>query len=263
MARNDQNNDGKLSTAELQGIKLGRRMSVDKFARLDRDDDGMLEASELSRKKARRIDVPSLMEQVVAARFADYLAANSEPQVKPDASKVAEAVIARLDGDGSAGLNSEEIAGTRLAERLGSGFYELDGDKNGALDKHELTSFISKAYLGEAEAHSQAVPVVANEDSKLEDVKPTASDVVNPDVFWVSTEATEPVDPTIQTEPVEAAEAQSSSVAVSEPSSSVAYVDQIRASFEAALEVLKSGADQRSAYDVVRTLYAEVSGIIG
>ena len=107
VARNDQNNDGKLSTAELQGTKLGRRMSVDKFARLDRNDDGMLEASELDRKRARRSEGPSMMEQVVVARFADFLAAKPEPQPKPDASKIAEAVLARLDKDDSAGLNSE------------------------------------------------------------------------------------------------------------------------------------------------------------
>ena len=48
-----------------------------------------------------------------------------------------------------------------------------------------------------------------------------------------------------------------------EPSASAANADQIRASFEAALEVLRSGADQRSAFDVVSALYKEVSGIIG
>ncbi len=266
VARNDQNNDGKLSTAELQGTKLGRRMSIDRFARLDRNDDGMLEASELDRKKARRNEGPSMMEQVVVARFADFLAAKPEPQAKPDASKVAEAVLARLDKDDSAGLNSEEIAGTRLADKLGSGFYELDGDKNGALDKAELTSFISKAYLGEAVASAGAAPPETDEDAEVDDIQATTSESGEPDVSDVTTAADEPDTPKFEPgsgETVEIAEAPTTTGAVSEPSSSVAYADQVRASFEAALEVLKSGADQRSAYDVVRTLYAEVSEIIG
>ncbi len=266
VARNDQNNDGKLSTAELQGTKLGRRMSVDRFARLDRNDDGMLEASELNRKKAPRTDGPSMMEQVVVARFADFLAGKPEPQAKPDASKVAEAVIARLDKDDSSGLNSEEIAGTRLAEKLGSGFYELDSDKNGALDKEELTSFISKAYLGEAEADAEAIQPATGDATNEDDIQPTSLDVAKEDVPEAASRADDSVAASSDPEPfeaVEVAETQASGKAVSEPSSSVAYADQIRASFEAALEVLKNGADQRSAYDVVRTLYAEVSGIIG
>ncbi len=266
VARNDQNNDGKLSTAELQGTKLGRRMSVDRFARLDRNDDGMLEASELNRKKARRTDGPSMMEQVVVARFADFLAGKPEPQAKPDASKVAEAVIARLDKDDSSGLNSEEIAGTRLAEKLGSGFYELDSDKNGALDKKELTSFISKAYLGEAEADAEAIQPATGDATNVDDIQPTSLDMAKEDVPEAASRADASVAASSDPEPfeaVEVAETQASDRVVSEPSSSVAYADQIRASFEAALEVLKSGADQRSAYDVVRTLYAEVSGIIG
>ena len=266
VARNDQNNDGKLSTAELQGTKLGRRMSVDRFARLDRNDDGMLEASELNRKKAPRTDGPSMMEQVVVARFADFLAGKPEPQAKPDASKVAEAVIARLDKDDSSGLNSEEIAGTRLAEKLGSGFYELDSDKNGALDKEELTSFISKAYLGEAEADAEAIQPATGDATNEDDIQPTSLDVAKEDVPEAASRADDSVAASSEPEPfeaVEVAETQASDKAVSESSSSVAYADQIRASFEAALEVLKNGADQRSAYDVVRTLYAEVSGIIG
>ena len=239
-------------------------MSVDRFARLDSNEDGMLEASELNRKSARRAAGPSIVEQVVVARFADYLTAKPEAVVKPDGAKVAEAVLARLDKDGSGGVNSEEIAGTRLAEKLGSGFYEADGDKNGALDKDELKTFISNAYLGEDEVGEGADPV-AVDDGAEGDVTASAVDANTPAVSAAPVEADEPATSDISSEPGEVVEASGaqSTAAASEPTSSTSYADQVHASFEAALEVLKNGADQRSAYDVVRTLYAEVSGIIG
>jgi Ca2+-binding EF-hand superfamily protein len=268
VARNDQDNDGKLSPAELQGTKLGRRMSVDRFASLDRNDDGMLEASELSRRTGRGSDSPSMMEQVVVARFANYLAAKPETEVKPDASKVADAVLARLDKDGSTGLNSEEIAGSRLAEKLGSGFYELDRDKNGALDKEELTAFISKAFLEQTETNDEADATKAKvaDDDADSAVKASTSDAANTTVAPAQADVDEPVATASKSNPgdtFEFADAQPLAATAAASSSSVAFADQVRASFEAALEVLKSGADQRSAYDVVRTLYAEVNGIIG
>lgn len=253
VARHDQDNDGKLSPSELKDTRIGRRMSVDRFARLDKNDDGMLAAGELGGKKARRDDGPSLMERVMVARFADHMAEKVE--LETNGADIADAIMARLDGDESGGLNSEEIAGTRLAEKIGDGFYDLDGDKNGALDKAELNAFITNEYLGRSKGGMAA-------DMPASDHGGDGDDADAGDVAVAKTVETEDV--AAADDPVaEANEVQQATSTGSAGASQVAYVDQIRASFEAALEVLQNGSDQRSAYDVVRTLYEEVNGVLG
>ncbi len=255
VARHDADNDGKLSTAELQDTRFGKKISVDRFAQLDRNDDGQLEAGELNRRgrhhdhahdhhKIRTHDGPSNIgpshtEQALVAKFADLLAAPADPADQGDlGDDIAKALLARLDKDDSGGLNSEEIAGSKLAEKIGSGFYELDGDKNGALDTAELSAFITSQFLGADQS---------DKDTGVTPVSALAADTV------VAQEA-EIV--------AEVAPAEDAPAASQPPQSS--YADSLRASFEVALEVLQKGNEQQqAALSVVRTLYAEANKAFG
>ncbi|MCG6901133.1 MAG: hypothetical protein LJE68_00490, partial [Rhodobacter sp.] len=72
VARHDQNDDGKLGIDELADTRLGRRMSVARFARIDTDGDAMLSAAELDNVKRGRGGA-AMKEAAMRARYADYL----------------------------------------------------------------------------------------------------------------------------------------------------------------------------------------------
>lgn len=249
VARHDANDDGKLSTAELQDTRLGKKMSIDRFARLDKNGDGQLEAGELNRRGRHHghdhhnkpSTGPSQVESALVAKFADLLAAPATPPEPPAnlGEDIAKALLSRLDKDDSGALNSEEIAGSKLAEKIGAGFYDLDGDKNGALDTAELSAFITEQFLGAAETDDADA---VDETGEVADVAPLAP--------------TEPTDAADAVEPVEETPAVTAPVDAAGPS----YADSLRASFEAALEVLEKGNEQQqAALNVVRTLYAEAN----
>ena len=279
VARLDQDNDGKLSVGELKGTRLGEKMSVDRFARLDANDDGLLDAGELNRKGRHHKDGPSDVERAMVAKFADLLTERVEPRNLGE--EIAKEVLARLDADGSEGLNSEEIAGTRLAEAIGSDFYELDGDKNGALDVAELSAFINDEYLQAQESDEV--------DEGGDDHNEGDESDEGGDVGFIPA-PTGPVDtgPAVTIDPVAAADPVTGTVAPVAPDSVAApdpaepevssgpvefaspgpvlssYAENLRSSFEKALAILQKGNEQQqSTLDVVRALYAEANGTLG
>ena len=139
VARLDADEDGALGIAELAGSRLGKHMTLDRFARLDTNGDDKLDAAELdSLRRGER--GPAGRETAMRAQYAAWLAET----VEPAGDDVAGQVIDLLDTDGNGRLNSEEIAGTRLAQIIGGDFYRLDGDRNGALDTAELADFLAE-----------------------------------------------------------------------------------------------------------------------
>ncbi|MCB1340865.1 MAG: hypothetical protein KDK24_07355 [Pseudooceanicola sp.] len=138
VARLDSDQDGALSIAELAESRRGSKMTLERFAKIDANGDSKLDAAEIdATKRGRGGDAG----REIAMR-ARWLAERVEPaQSEPDLSAQ---VIGLLDSDGSGRLNSEEIAGTRLAELIGGDFYRLDADRNGGLDQQELALFLAE-----------------------------------------------------------------------------------------------------------------------
>jgi hypothetical protein len=249
VARNDKDDDGMLSVSELKDTKLGRRMSVERFGSIDTNGDEKLDASELDAAKRARHG-SAMKESVLNAQLADHLTEKVEIDKQPD---VATLVMQRLDGDDSGGLNSEEIAGTRLAEIIGSEFYQIDADKNGALDKAELGGFIanyltgsSAVAAGEPETDDEVAEIAQTTEAveaaeDAEDAVDATSDVEgtivapNTDAIPQGTDAPEPDD--------------SAPLAVS---SAAAYANNIRMAFEAALKILQDGPQQNPYMDVTQ-----------
>lgn len=261
VARLDQDRDGALSPSELKDTKFGNRMSIDKFARLDANSDGMLEAGELDamKKHGRKHENhtgPGMMESIVRAQYADYLAEKTDAD--DGMADVAARVIEKLDGDQSGGLNSEEIAGTRLAKLIAGDFYQIDADKNGALSRTELSGFIADHLLGQS---SETIPDPADDGEvglailpgEAETEGTPETDASGPQLATSEVDgtpsATDP-SPITQFNSVDAA------------SSSAARTASIATAFEAALEILKNGSGTDNPYDVVQTLYGDVQKIL-
>lgn len=250
VARIDGDNDNKLSINELRDTKLGRKLSVDRFAKMDSNSDGMLEASELDQarearreaKEARSERSFSTMsaESAVRANMAEYLM----EKVDDGSVDVAAQVMKGLDGDESGALNSEEIAGTRLAELLGDGFYALDADKSGALDKEELAGFIAEKMMERTGASAEAEEVAAVEEAEVSEELAAAEEAV------------------IETQEVAAEEevAAVETVDAVEGSRVSDYASRVQTAFENALEMLKGNESQQS-FDAVSALYKEVQNI--
>lgn len=217
------------------------------------------EAAEHRRDAVERPGRERMAESVMVAKFADFLAEKASET--SEQSDIAKALLNRLDGDDSGGLNSEEIAGTRLAEHIGDGFYELDGDKNGALDEAELTNFILSHFLGEEEAPGDGD---AAEGAEAPDGVAAVEDLDDaPDAGLIddgvqAVEESADTGNVDETAPVE----ETGEAAAPEPSASVTYAESIRSAFEAALAVLQNGTDTRSSYDVVSALYGDVQDIL-
>lgn len=246
VGRLDRDKDGKIGLSEIADSKLGRKMTVDRFARLDANSDGALDAAELDARRGRawgKAMREEMVQNVVTAQMADYLT-EKVPEALPGDDLV-KAVIARLDGDGSGALNSEEIAGTRLAEKIGAGFYDLDGDKSGTLDMAELGAFIRAEVLGLAD------PVAAPAEEAVEEV--AAADPVE------TTETEEVAEAAEVPETVEAAETADTAAA---PEAGTLDPQQAMISaFETALQMIEDGQETRSTYDVVRALYGTAKDI--
>lgn len=254
VGRLDRDNDGKLGLSEIADSKLGRRMTVDRFARLDTNGDNALDARELGDRPGKGLGWAwgarareAMMQNVVTAQMADYLT-QRVPEAMPGEDLV-NAVIARLDADGSGALNSEEIAGTRLAEKIGAGFYDLDGDRSGTLDTAELGAFIRAEVLGLAD------PATPPEAAAVADVA-----------------TTDPVTETVTDAPAELAEnaetgqvgdaAETATVDV--PAGTGATPNPAQAmlsAFETALQMIEDGQETRSTYDVVSALYGKAQSI--
>lgn len=292
VGRLDQNGDGKLALNELAESKIGQKLTVARMAKMDANGDGMLEASEFgSRRSGEAADattapisdtdaavpaaVPSETENAVIAQMADYYTAPVrvlDPEVDAKAEALAKEIIKRLDADGSGKLNSEEIAGTRLAEKIGEGFYNLDADKSGGLDIDELFGFLYDEIMtlaeerglmpGEAEAPeadalagaagAEAAETVAasGDEAVVELVEEAASAVV-----------VDEADAAEDTDVAEAVE-ESTATATTAPSDfELSAEDLIKTAFENALKMIQEGQENRSTYDVVSALYGNVKGI--
>lgn len=269
VARMDADNDNKLSISELRDTKMGRRMSVDRFAKLDANSDGMLEAKEFDAARQARLEAAearresearqeraaraareaprenmqssAATESAVRANMAEYLM----EKVDDGSIDVAERVLEGLDADKSGGLNSEEIAGTRLAELVGDGFYKLDEDKNGALDKKELAGFIAESLMEKA------------------GTKP-GSDAVSGIVGSVETEevaeAEEAVVEAVEEAAAEDEAAEASTFAAASGSGVSEYASRVQKAFENALEMLKDSGSEQS-FNAVSALYKDVQNI--
>ncbi len=275
VARLDRDGDGAIGLGELQDTKLGRRMKVDHFARLDGNGDGALDAAEIDAGRGRghkyghynHAQGPAMMESVVRANYADFLAQRM-PAEDDGPRDVAARVIDRLDGDGSGALNSEEIAGTRLAGMIGDGFHALDADKNGALDEGELTGFVTEHLLGapaeapeaaeDAETEGLADPVAAGEGVAA----PEAADGIAP-LTASADDAVTDAAPDV-TDGAEATGAAWAAAAAPAASGSAAdQAQRIASAFETALEILRAGPGGSEPYDVVQALYGDVKTILG
>lgn len=250
VGRLDRDKDGKLGLSEIADSRLGRSMSVERYTRLDTNSDGALDAAELDARRGwawGRMMREEMMQNVVTAQMADYLT-EQVPEAVPGEDLVNE-VIARLDGDGSGALNSEEIAGTRLAEKIGAGFYDLDGDRSGTLDTAELGAFIRAEVLGLADPvvppAEEAVEEVAATDPAEETVIPETADAVE------VAETAEPAatEETAATDPVAA------------PDTAPDPEQAMLSALETALQMIQDGQETRSTYDVVSALYGQAKDI--
>lgn len=245
VGRLDRDKDGKIGPSEVAESRFGSKMSVERFARLDANSDGALDAAELDARrgwawgKAMREE---MMQNVVTAQMADYLT-EKVPEAMPGDDLV-KAVIARLDGDGSGALNSEEIAGTRLAEKIGAGFYDLDGDKSGTLDMAELGAFIRAEVLGLAD------PVAAPAEEAVEEVA-----AADPE------ETTEVAEAAEVPEAAETAETAAPETVAAPEAGTLDPQQAMISAFETALQMIKDGQEPRSTYDVVSALYGTAKDI--
>ena len=249
VARHDADGDGKLSVSEMRDTKLGSKMSVDRFAKLDKNGDGMLEAGELKIGRGKghahaygHMKQAAGAESAVRAAMADYLVSKTDEGA---ASDVAGRVMDRLDMDKNGGLNSEEIAGTRLAEMIGGEFYQLDGDKSGTLDKVELADFITRTLLGGA-------PPAVDDEQTPDEIAPVAD--ASGDAAPVEQEESAAM-PGL-TDASAAAERDTSF-----GSGAADYANQVNAAFETALEMLRT-ANSAPGYNSVNKLYGEVKSIL-
>ena len=188
-------------------------------------------------------------ESVVLAKIADALAAKAEPEPAPAGETLAKMLIERLDGDGSGALNSEEIAGTRLAEKIGDKFYGLDGDKSGTLDVAELRAFIEEAVLGLAEPADEAEDA---DDVEVDDDDAAAS------VVSAATSASA----SVAEELTELDDVGESDAVVTAAASSFVVDNEKLNGFEAALKLLEDSAENRQTYDVISTFYERVKAIL-
>ena len=235
-----------LSVSELSDTKLGRRMSVERFANIDANGDEKLDASELDAAKRARHG-SAAKESALNAQLADHLTEKIEIEKQPD---VATLVMQRLDGDESGGLNSEEIAGTRLAEIIGGEFYQIDADKNGTLDKAELGGLIAN-YLTGNSAVAAGEPETDNDVAEITETTETA------DAADVAEDTTSDIESTIVAPNTDAipqgADApEPDDSAPPAISSAAAYANNIRMAFEAALKILQDGPQQNPYMDVTQ-----------
>jgi hypothetical protein len=214
---------------------------------MDANSDGRLEAGELDAGKRRGHDHRSgsaHMESVVTAKYADFLTEQVKPQVNtPD---VATLVLEKLDGDQSGGLNSEEIAGTRLAEIIGGDFYQIDADKDGALNKAELAGFVTEHLLGSAQGNVQDASEAIGPDTE-ETAENSGADDAGIGGIPADDTSTEEV----VASPSETADIAAPVIASDEPSAAAIQAQNVATAFETALEILKSGTSGENPYDVV------------
>ena len=176
VAKLDKNGDGGISANELAGSKRGRRMSVEKFDKIDVDNNSQLSAKEINTyADNRRGNRPSFGDRVVnrfdkdndggvsieelaksrvgrrmsAEKFTSIdtdsdskLAAaelNAHREAKTARPSIGEAVVAKLDNDGDGGISIEELASTRFGKHMSSEtFTNIDTDGDSKLSASEV-----------------------------------------------------------------------------------------------------------------------------
>ena len=286
--RLDKDGDGKLALNELAESKIGQRLTLQRMARMDANGDGMLEASEFNRtggaegaegkvaaaaapaaEPATRA-APEMMEAVFTSNMADYLTEKvSTVSVEERAESLAKEIIKRLDADGSGRLNTEEIAGTRLAEKIGEGFYNLDADKSGGLDLDELFGFLRDQIMTLAEERGL---IPAEGDDAVEGLAEAslgeAADAIEAVgvVEETSDAAVQLVEEAVEAAQAEAAEAAAEAAAAeaAEEAGSdfeMTAEDLVKTAFENALKMIQEGQENRSTFDVVSALYGNIQSI--
>ena len=224
------------------------------------------------------------MKNAMTTKMADYFTekVSAPPTIEEQSLDVAKEIIRRLDADMNGSLNSEEIAGTRLAEKIAEGFYGLDGDKTGTLDVDELYGFIldelknqsvAEAVPGEVpEDNAEAAETPAETPAEIPAEAPVAAPeaaVAEPEAAPVEAPA-ETADAAIAAEPADAAPAEAGTAPIDVMETVDYYVspamsaeERVIAAFEAALKTIQEGQEARSTYDVVSALYGDVQGILG
>lgn len=237
------------------------------FQKLDRDGDGQLSKAEFGDRPGKGIGwawgaraKEAMMQNIVTAQMADYLT-EQVPSALPGEELVNE-VLSRLDADGSGALNSEEIAGTRLAEKIGAAFYDLDGDRSGTLDAAELGAFIRAEVLGLADpvaavAEEAAEEDVAATDPAAETVAETGAETVAATGTAAAEEAGEVVEAAATDGTAETAATDTGATGDIAPDPAQAMLS----AFETALQMIQDGQEARSTYDVVSALYGEAKDI--
>lgn len=288
VGRLDQDGDGKLGLNELADSRLGRNMSVARMAKMDANGDGMLEASEFRGRGGNDsvpgaaaetsqppavLPIPSAAksENAIVAQMADYYTetVSLEDKVNARAAALADEIVKRLDADGSGRLNTEEIAGTRLAEKIGEGFFELDADRNGGLDVDELFGFLFEEIMtlaeerglmpGEAEAPEADGLAGAAGAEAVEPVSATGDEAV---VELVEEAASaSDLDEVEEGDAAEAVEESAAAATTAASDFELTAEDLIKTAFENALKMIQEGQENRSTYDVVSALYGNVKGI--
>ena len=224
------------------------------------------------------------MKNAMTTKMADYFTekVSAPPTIEEQSLDVAKEIIRRLDADMNGSLNSEEIAGTRLAEKIAEGFYGLDGDKTGTLDVDELYGFILEELKNQTVA--ETVPDEASGDTAEAAETPAEAPVEAPNEapaeapeavvadpeMAPAEEAVEAAAPVETAETPEAAPAEAAAAPIDVMETVDYYVspamsaeERIIAAFEAALRTIQEGQEARSTYDVVSALYGDVQGIIG
>ena len=223
------------------------------------------------------------MKSAVTAKMADYYTEKvaTAPTIEEQSLDVAKEIIRRLDSDMNGQLNSEEIAGTRLAEKIAEGFYGLDGDKTGTLDVDELYGFILEELKNQTVAETvpdeasgdtaeAAETPVETAEAPVEAPTEAPEAVVADPEMAPAEEAVEAAAPVETAETPEAAPAETAAAPIDVMETVDYYVspamsaeERIIAAFEAALKTIQEGQEARSTYDVVSALYGDVQGIIG
>lgn len=113
----DTNGDGNISLDEFKAVHAAR--VEEHFARLDQNSDGVLSAEELDRPRQRLQRPPG--------------------DRRPEGRRGPQAMIERLDVDGTGGLSQAELAGHRMPPSEEQ-FLAADTDGNGEIDASELAN---------------------------------------------------------------------------------------------------------------------------
>ncbi len=152
-----------------------------------------------------------------------------------------------------------------MAQLIGGDFYQLDGDKNGALDKEELSGFVTSYLIGSPVGADVGVDPGAATGSTPENGSPSSDDAVTVPGATGHPEDAQPAPPAEDASGTSVAPAPVAAMpgaGDSAPMSEASRTQRLASAFEAALEILKNGSDSEGALAVVQTLYTDAQKIL-